>query len=276
MAEAKDLRHIVMFSGGIGSWATAKRVKEQHPADHITLLFSDVQGAKEDHIGEDEDTYRFIEDAARNVGAELVTVKDGRDIWQVFKDKRFLGNSRLASCSHELKQKPARAWLEENTTPDNAIVYVGIDWSESHRVTAIERNYLPWTAKAPMTEPPYLTKPDMIKWAETEGLTPPRLYALGFAHNNCGGGCVRAGQGQFKHLLDVMPNRFAVWERKEAEMSEFLGKEVTILKESVNGKSRGLTLTELRIRHESQPSMIDIFDIGGCGCFVDDTEGDNQ
>ena len=258
-----------MFSGGIGSWATAKRVKEQHPADDITLLFSDVQGAKEDHVGEDKDTYRFIEDAARNVGAKLVTVKDGRDIWQVFKDKRFLGNSRLASCSHELKQKPARAWLEENTTPDNAIVYVGIDWSESHRVASIERNYLPWTAKAPMTEPPYLTKPQIIKWAESEGLNPPRLYSLGFAHNNCGGGCVRAGQGQFKHLLDVMPERFAVWEEKEAGMAEFLGRPVSILQETVNGVARALPLSELRRRSEMEPAMIDRLDIGGCGCFVE-------
>lgn len=266
------MRHIVMFSGGIGSWATAKRVKEKNPADEIILLFSDVQGEINQHVGEDEDTYRFIEDAAKNIDAELITVKDGRDIWEVFKDKRFLGNSRLASCSHELKQKPARAWLEQNTTPGDSTVYVGIDWSESHRIASIERNYLPWIAKAPMTEPPFLTKPQMIKWAESEGLIPPRLYSMGFAHNNCGGGCVRAGQGQFKHLLDVMPERFAVWEQKEREMAIFLGKEVTILKESVNGEMRGLSLTDLRIRHELQPSMIDVLDIGGCGCFVDSEE----
>jgi len=265
------MKHIVMFSGGIGSWATAKRVKEQNPQDEIILLFADVQGSKDDHIGEDEDTYRFIIDAALNVGAELVTVKDGRDIWQVFKDERFLGNSRLAPCSHKLKQKPARAWLQENTTYESAIVYVGIDWSESHRLASIQRNYLPWTALAPMTEPPYLTKPQMIAWAESEGLKPPRLYSLGFSHNNCGGGCVRAKQGQFKHLLDVMPDRFAVWEQKESEMRAYLGKEVTILKESVGGESRGLSLTDLRLRHESQPSMIDVLDIGGCGCFFDES-----
>jgi hypothetical protein len=121
-----------------------------------------------------------------------------------------------------------------------------------------------------MTEAPYLTKTQMIKWAESQGLKPPRLYSLGFSHNNCGGGCVRAGQGQFKHLLDVMPERFAVWEQKEAEMSEFLGKDVSILKESVNGDVRALTLKDLRLRHEMQPSLIDVLDIGGCGCFVED------
>jgi hypothetical protein len=270
------MKHVVMFSGGIGSWATAKRVKERYPSEEMILLFSDVQGSKQEHIGEDEDTYRFIEDAAANVGADLVTVKDGRDIWEVFKDKRFLGNSRLASCSHELKQKPARAWLEEHTKPETSIVYVGIDWSESHRVASIERNYLPWIAKAPMTEAPYLTKTQMIKWAESTGLKPPRLYSLGFSHNNCGGGCVRAGQGQFKHLLDVMPERFAVWEAKEAEMSEFLGKDVSILKESVNGDARALTLKDLRLRHEMQPSLIDVLDIGGCGCFVEDESVNDQ
>ena len=159
------MKHVVMFSGGIGSWATAKRVKEQNPKDQIILLFSDVRGEANPHIGEDEDTYRFIQDAALNIGAELITVKDGRDIWEVFKDKKFLGNSRLASCSHELKQKPARLWLEENTKPETSTVYVGIDWSETHRISSIERNYLPWVAKAPMTEPPYMTKKEMIKWA---------------------------------------------------------------------------------------------------------------
>lgn len=262
--------HVVMFSGGIGSWATAKRVVSLYPSDDVVLLFSDVAGEKNPHIGEDEDTYRFIEEAAANVGAPLIVVKDGRDIWQVFKDKRFLGNSRLASCSHELKQKPARRWLEENTNPDDTVVHVGIDWTETHRIPAVVRNYLPWRADAPMTELPFLSKQEMIDWAVSENLEPPRLYALGFSHNNCGGGCVRAGQGQFKHLLRVMPERFAVWENQENDMREFLGSPVSILSETVNGVKKPLPLTVLRQRYESQPSLIDDLDIGGCGCFLDE------
>ena len=107
-------RHVVMFSGGVGSWATAKRVAERHGTDNLVLLFADVKGGNPDpHVGEDEDTYRFIEDAARNVGGRLVTVSDGRDIWEVFKDDKFLGNSRLANCSKFLKQRPSRAWLDQ-------------------------------------------------------------------------------------------------------------------------------------------------------------------
>lgn len=134
------IRHVVMFSGGLGSWATAKRVAEQHGTSDLVLLFADVKGqATSPHIGEDEDTYRFIHEAAENVGAPLVIVKDGRDIWQVFKDDRFLGNTRLANCSKFLKQKPCRDWLRDNTDPADARVYVGIDWTETHRLPAIER-----------------------------------------------------------------------------------------------------------------------------------------
>ena len=267
------MKHVVMFSGGIGSWAAGKRVAEEHGTDNLYLVFSDVKGTSTNpHIGEDEDTYRFINDAADNIGGTLITLRDGRDIWQVFQDKRFLGNSRLANCSHELKQKPARAWLEENCPAEETTVYVGIDWSEMHRLPAVERNYQPYTAKAPLCDPPYLDKKDMIEWARSEGLRTPRLYDLGFAHNNCGGGCVRAGQAQFKKLLEVMPDRYAEWERQEAKMQGHLGKPVTILSETIDGEKRPLPLTELRRRAEAQPALIDLLDIGGCGCFVQDEQ----
>jgi len=36
------LEHVVMFSGGIGSWATARRVADEHGPEHLTLLFADT------------------------------------------------------------------------------------------------------------------------------------------------------------------------------------------------------------------------------------------
>lgn len=273
------MKHLVMFSGGIGSWAAAKRVVAKHGKQNVILLFTDVKGfTQNEHVGEDLDTYRFLNDAAKNLGVELIKITEGRDIWEVFKDKRFLGNSRLASCSHELKQKPARAWLEKHFTPEQVTVYLGIDWSEIHRLPAIEKNYLPYTVLAPLCEKPYLNKSQLIQMAKLENLQPPRLYEMGFSHNNCGGGCVRAGQGQFKHLLQIMPERYAVWEQKEKEMQHFLEKNVTILKETVRGETKNLSLTELRQRYEMQPSLIDEFEIGGCNCFYDydETEATND
>jgi hypothetical protein len=263
-------RHVVMFSGGIGSWAAAKRVADRHGTDGLVLLFTDVKGASTDpHIGEDEDTYRFLHDASANVGAELVILNEGRDIWQVFAARKFLGNSRQANCSTELKQKPAAAWVAEHCD-ETTTIHIGIDWTEQHRLPAVVKSYAPLTVSAPLCEPPYLTKAEMLEWASAEGLEPPRLYGLGFAHNNCGGGCVRAGQAQFAHLLRVMPERFAVWQANEERMQAVLGRPVTILKESRNGVAVSLPLAEVRRRVESQPSLLDMADIGGCGCFVQD------
>lgn len=269
-------RHVVMFSGGVGSWATAKRVAERHGTDNLVLLFADVKGGNPDpHVGEDEDTYRFIEDAARNVGGRLVTVSDGRDIWEVFKDDRFLGNSRLANCSKFLKQRPSRAWLDGHCNPETTTVYVGIDWMETHRLPAITKAYLPFKAEAPMTEPPYLDKDQMIGWCEAEGIKPPRAYAQGYAHNNCGGGCVRAGMGQFKKLLELNPERYKVWEKKEAELREYLDKDVAILRDRSGGTAVPLTLRKFRERNETGQIGFDFDDVGGCGCFVDDGD-DNE
>lgn len=268
MTDTNQTKHIVMFSGGIGSYITAKRVVAKYGAENTILLFSDVKGDTDNpHIGEDPDTYRFIEEAATLLGAELVKIVDGRNIWEVFRDRRFLGNSRLAPCSHELKQKPAKKWIHENTTPDSAVIYVGIDWSEEHRMAAVRRGYLPWLVDAPLLEKPHLTKAQMIAEAEAEGLKAPALYSMGFKHNNCGGGCVRAGQKQFKQLLDFMPERFAEWEKQEEKMQDFLGVEVTILSRMVNGVKMPLSLTELRETAEKQPALIDMTDEGvSCNC----------
>lgn len=258
-----------MFSGGLGSWMTAKRVAERHGTDDMVLLFADVKGnSTSPHVGEDEDTYRFIREAAANVGAELVTVKDGRNIWQVFHDDRFLGNTRLANCSKFLKQKPCREWLETNCDPAATTVYVGIDWSESHRLPAIVKGWAPYPVRAPMTEAPYLDRDDMLAALEAEGIEVPRLYRAGFAHNNCGGFCVRAGQAQMELLLREHPERYAFHEAEEQKLREHLGKDVAILRDRTGGTLTPLTLRTFRERLEGQPNLFDPLDVGGCGCFV--------
>ena len=256
------MQRIVMFSGGAGSWATAKRVKERHPDDPLVLVFADTKA-------EDPDLYRFLQDSAANLNARLVWLQDGRDLWEVFRDKRFIGNSRLANCSHLLKQKPAREWLEANVQPDDAVIYVGIDWTETHRLASIVEAYKPYRAEAPLTEPPFMDKAAVLEWMRREGIEPPRLYALGFAHNNCGGFCVRAGQAQFKRLLEVFPERYAYHEAQEESMRQMLDRDVSILSEQRQGHKVPLTLRSFRERQESQPGLFDADDWGGCGCFVD-------
>ena len=112
---------------------------------------------------------------------------------------------------------------------------------------------------------------------EIDGIDLPKLYKLGFQHNNCGGGCVKAGIGHFAHLLEVMPDRFKMWEDKEQEMREYLNKDVSILRRTRNGVRSNFTLKQLREEKESL-SEAEKCDIGGCGCFsgIDDEHDINE
>lgn len=264
------MKHVVMFSGGIGSWATAKRVIDKYGTADVTLLFADVKGDNDNpHLGEDEDTYRFLQESADKLGAELVWLKEGRSIWQVFHADRFLGNSRLANCSKFLKQKPCRDWLDANRHPTSTNVYVGIDWSESHRLPAIEKAYQPYYAYAPLTEPPYVDKQQMLKECREWGVEPPRMYSKPYPHGNCGGFCVRAGQAQMRLLLLENRDRYLFHEGQEQELRDHLGKNVSVLKDRTGGTSVPLTLKTFRERQEDG-ALFDELDWGGCGCFIDE------
>lgn len=267
--ESVKWRHIVMFSGGVCSWAAAKRVVAKHGTDGVVLLFADVKGqSTNEHDGEDLDTYRFIQEASKNIGAELVVVSRGRSVWEHFFAKGMMANSRYPICSVELKREILDGWQEQYADPSDCTLYFGIDWTESHRLESVRKMRVGWHCEAPMCEEPWLSKAQMIDWLISEGIKPPRLYAMGFPHNNCGGFCVKAGQAQFAHLLKMMPDRYKYHEDKEQEFRALVGKDVSIMKDRRGGTTKPLTMKTLRERIQGKKSY-DLFEWGGCGCAVE-------
>lgn len=256
-----NIKHLVMFSGGVCSWATAKRVIERHGKDGVVLLFADTKM-------EDEDLYRFLDQAAENVGAPLVKIADGRTPWEVMRDERMIANSAHDPCSRVLKRELLDRWRKEHGNAEDTTVYLGLDWTEQHRLERVRARFAPWRVEAPMTEPPYYTKRQMLTWLRCEGLVPPRLYEMGFPHNNCGGFCVKAGQAQFALLLRTMPERYRWHEEQERKLREIVG-DHTILRNRKQGASTTrLTLKEFRERIEEQGDF-DKNEWGGCGCAIE-------
>lgn len=259
------MKHVVQFSGGTCSWAAAKRVAAQYGTQDMILLFADTKY-------EDADTYRYLHEAAENVGAPLVIVADGRDPWQVFKDERYLGNSRADPCSKILKRKVLDKWKRENCDPADTILYFGIHISESDRFDTIQTRLKGWTCRAPMCERPLMGVKEMEAWSEREGLTKQSLYVQGFPHANCGGKCVKQGQAGWARLYHYRPASYLEAETQEQGMRDFLKKDVSMMKETVGYKADGkaitrpLTLAEFRSRLERKQEY-DMFDEGGCGCF---------
>lgn len=259
--------HLVYYSGGVGSWAAARRLSVQGHVDILTLLFADT-------LIEDEDLYRFLDESVENIKqyceVDFVRITEGRDVWQVFEDVKYIGNSRIDPCSRILKREFMDAWRDEHCDPKHTVLYYGIDWTEQHRLDRVKERVGDWFIQAPMCEEPFLNKGDMIDWLAKEGIKPPRLYELGFPHNNCGGFCVKAGQAQFRLLLRHFPERYKQHEEKEQEVARKIGSEnATILRDRRNNKTTPLSLRAFRERIEKQPDLFDQFDWGGCGCALE-------
>lgn len=255
------VKHVVSYSGGLGSFMSAKRVIDEHGPEGVVLLFTDT-------LTEDEDLYRFLDETTDKFGIPLTRIADGRNIWEVFNDVRYMGNNRIDPCSRILKRELARKWMQENhPDPDKVILYVGIGWDEEHRMKKIREHWSPYRVEAPLTERPYLDRKDIIEVLDREfGIEPVGMYADGFPHANCGGFCIKTGQAQFKLLYEKYPDRYRYHEEEQEKLFEKIGPH-GFIRMTVKGKLRYLSLREFREHLEANRS-IDLLDYGGCGCFV--------
>jgi hypothetical protein len=254
----KNMKRIVQLSGGLCSYFAARRVVEKYGREDVILLFADV-------LIESAGLYRFALHAASSLGLLLNAIMDGRTPWEVFKDEKFLGNTRVDLCSRILKRQLCRKWIEDRFTPDEAILYVGISWDEG-REDEIRERWQPWTVEFPMCDKPYWSKCDMIREAKALSLPLSEAYTDGFPHDNCGGGCVKAGQAQFAMLYKIRPAVYAEWERNEEEVRQHIGKDVSILRDRRGGTTKPMTLSAFRERIQS--GDYDHTEWGGCGCGV--------
>jgi hypothetical protein len=253
------MRHLVQFSTGAASAEVAWRVVHEHGADSVVLLTADT-------LAEDEDNWRFAREVVSRLGCEWIRLADGRTPMQAGRDERCVPNNRMAVCSRILKRELLDRYRDEHYDPADTIVYLGFDWTEPHRFDAAAKHWAPWIVKAPLMDPPYLWKAQLLGLFRVRGIEPPRLYKYGFGHANCGGACVRGGQAQWSLLLQVNRPRYLEWEAEEQQTRAMLGKDVSILRDRADGEVRALTLTAFRERIERQPSMFDADDWGACGC----------
>jgi hypothetical protein len=262
-SEPKPGKCIVMFSGGMASFLSAHRAIQRFRRLDTTLLFADTKS-------EDEDLYRFVDEGARALAMphRLEKIADGRDIWGVCFDVKFIANSRVDPCSRILKRDLMRKWIEENHDPATTTIVLGYDWTEPHRIERIQARWGEWSVWCPLADEPHLNPADYGVECRRLGVEPPRLYAQGFAHNNCGGFCFKAGLAAFERLLRVNPCLYARHEAQEERFRREFGKDVTVLRDRSGGKTTPLTMREFRERIESEGvGWFDQYDIGGCSCM---------
>lgn len=256
----KPPSHVVNFSGGVCSFWAAHRVIQRYGKASVVLLFADV-------CMEDEDLYRFNQEASDWLGVPSTRISKEMTPWELFEKEGMIGNSGAPLCSVRLKRELLDKWHREHTMELTTTLHIGIDWTEEHRLHRLRIAKPTWKIEAPMCEPPLWDKCTMLKELQRIGIKPPRLYAFGFPHNNCGGFCVKAGQAQFARLLALMPERYAWHEAQEEKVRKQVG-DYSVMNTRVGGQRKTLTMRQFRQKIEAGEAF-DKHDWGGCGCALD-------
>ena len=257
-------KHIVSLSGGTASAVAAERVINRYGKDNVTLWFADT-------LWEDEDLYRFLDDLEKRWDKKIVRFTDGRNPLQIAEDKKLIPNSLAAPCSHFLKQIPFKNFITELEKP--ITVHLGLDWTEEHRHAKPKEIYE--SIEGISVDFPLMWKPllytNYLDIVTEWGIKPPRLYKMGFPHNNCGGRCVRQGISEWVRLQKYFPDRYDEVEKWEIEQQEKGGARTnrTILRSRTNNESKPFSLKELRLKNTD--TQVDMFENKGdaYGCFCD-------
>lgn len=273
---------VVLYSGGEGSLATALVCAELYSHHEKILYFNDTKT-------EDPDLYRYLEETVKvlteEYGYSFLEDSDGRDVWQVQKDAKFLANNRRDTCSQNLKRKRSQKWTKNHLTQSD-IVAIGIDWSEVHRYEKALKNWEYVTFIAPLCDlnedytPKNNKRAILDSFYQKYQIERPRLYSLGFAHNNCGGFCVKAGLGQFKLLWEKLPNVYLYHENQQEEAFKVVGR-YPFLSKTVNKTRYYISMQEYREflqtgKLYSEGKLIytgnlteeETQEYGGCGCAI--------
>lgn len=217
---------IVALSGGKASAWCADWALKNYPKKDVILYFNDTKW-------EHSDLYRFIDDLSKHFNHTIYFDSDGRSPEGLFYSKNSLANDRMPFCSHELKAKRLQEFYNDGDT-----IIFGIGKNELHRAKRIARVYQ--TIAIKKKKFPTLVFPlisENISDSEIDNflshakIEEPTLYKLGFKHNNCSGGCVRAGKKHWKLLYETLPEVYLKREKTEEGLRAYTGKDIHFFKD---------------------------------------------
>lgn len=204
---------------------------------------------------------------------ELTWLVEGRDPWQVFRDRKFLGNSRIDPCSKSLKREVLGKWRRENATAETDVFCIGIGPHEAHRYHRLAERMAAegWRYEAPLLGT-FEGEVGAFGYLANAGIERPRLYRKNYIHNNCGGFCIKAGHAHYQNRFYADPERYSYDAMMERKLAEYIGKPVTMLTDRANDNvKKPLSLDEFADRMRAKPQFIFEYDQGssGCGCAID-------
>jgi len=256
------VKHIINFSGGMGSFAEAYFCCKLFGVENCILLFADV-------LIEDEDLYRFVNETILFLGFNghnYVEICEGKTPFEIFKLKNIMGSRILDPCSELLKREPLWKFINKFHKED-IHVHLGIDYSEIHRLVKTASIKSPYICRSILCENGLVLNKS---FSERFDIKRPRLYDWGLGHNNCGGYCIKAGMGHYRNLFKANKERYLLHEDREQDVYNNIDKTFKIIRKQTRGVKEYMSLKDFRIKYLEDDSLEDdnLLDFGGCGCAI--------
>lgn len=251
------MKHIVQFSGGVGSAMAAYLVAQKQPKENIILLYHDVP------MGQDEDTYRFNDDVSNFLGIPITEVSDGRTLWEVINAHHSLPSMFIPFCTDDLKQKMGEKFYKTLTEP--FILYTGYCIEEKKRVEKAKEKMTRPT-EFPVYEARLTSKQCKQIIANEWGIKLPRVYKY-FEHNNCIPCFKSTSYEYWRKVYEYFPERYQLAVKAEQLIGHTHFKQLSLFElaqlfEKNKTYNSKITISQyLRIKHNNE-IYSDLFEEG--------------
>jgi hypothetical protein len=166
---------------------------------------------------EDEDNKRFMDDCRGWFDQKITLLKneDYNSTWEVWEKRKYISGIAGAPCTQLLKVNPRVAFER----PDDVHIFgYTADAADVTRADFLRENWPDLTIETPLIERG-LTKAACLSMVKAAGISPPRVYEMGFPNANCIPCCKATSPSYWALVRERFPAEF----ERMAELSRRLG-----------------------------------------------------
>lgn len=198
-------KRIVWFSCGAASAVAAKLAVEKY-GNGVRVIYCDTMST------EHPDNKRFFDEVQAWIGKPIEVIRSDKyaSINDVFEKTRYMAGPAGARCTLEMKKAPREAMQQ----PDDIHIF-GYTFDEQKRAEDFEDREQNRSLQVEWILIDFeVTKERCLELLAAEGIKLPKMYELGFDHNNCLG-CVKSqSPGYWNKVRRLFPQ---VWELRRVQ-----------------------------------------------------------
>lgn len=213
----------VWFSSGVASACASKLIIDLYSASNNVMLLNTPI------LEEHPDNARFLSDCSKAFNFPIISVVNSNfnssSAFDVWNSSKFMSSIHGAPCTSILKRQ-ARYNFEVNNKIDFHVLGFTIDELPRYNrfVTFERKNVIPILIEN------NFTKQSCFDYIHNLGISPPKIYSLGFPNANCIG-CVKSSSPSYwdlvrSHFPDIFQSRCVQSRSLNCRLVLFSGKRI--------------------------------------------------